>query len=118
MSEAPDFGRAAADYARHRQGLPPAFFERIAALGCGLPGQRVLDLGTGTGLLARALAQRGCVVTGLDPSEALVAEARRLDEAASVSVQHVQAKAEATGLVDAAYDVVSAATCWPRAGNR
>jgi SAM-dependent methyltransferase len=108
----PDFGCAAADYARHRQGFPPAFFTRIAALGCGLPGQRVLDLGTGTGLLARALAQRGCVVTGLDPSAALLAQARRLDAAAGVVVHYVQATAEATGLPAGAFDLVSAATCW------
>lgn len=112
MSKAPDFGRAAEDYARHRQGFPPEFFERVAALGCGLPGQRVLDLGTGTGLLARALAQHGCTVTGLDPSVALVQQATRLDKAAGVSVHYVQATAEATGLPDTAFDLVTAATCW------
>lgn len=38
---------------------------------------RVLDLGCGDGRYARALAARGCRVTGVDVSETLLAEARR-----------------------------------------
>jgi demethylmenaquinone methyltransferase/2-methoxy-6-polyprenyl-1,4-benzoquinol methylase len=40
------------------------------------PGQRVLDVATGTGLVARALASRGCDVVGLDQSEQMLADAR------------------------------------------
>jgi putative AdoMet-dependent methyltransferase len=40
-------------------------------------GDRVLDIGTGTGDLARRFAQnRGCRVVGLDPSPGMIAEAR------------------------------------------
>jgi len=41
-------------------------------------GERVLDVGTGTGVLAAAVARRfpGARVTGIDPSEAFVAHAR------------------------------------------
>jgi demethylmenaquinone methyltransferase / 2-methoxy-6-polyprenyl-1,4-benzoquinol methylase len=42
-----------------------------------LPGQRVLDVATGTGLVAFALAQRGCTVVGLDQSADMLAGARR-----------------------------------------
>ncbi len=107
-----DFGRAAPDYGLWRQGFPPEFFRRIEALGVGLSGQRILDLGTGTGLLARAFAQRGCLVTGLDLSAALLAEARKADRAANLSIDYLEARAETTGLPDGAFDVVSAATCW------
>jgi demethylmenaquinone methyltransferase/2-methoxy-6-polyprenyl-1,4-benzoquinol methylase len=41
-----------------------------------LPGQRVLDVATGTGLVAFALARRGCEVVGLDQSDAMLAGAR------------------------------------------
>ncbi len=40
------------------------------------PGSRVLDVGAGTGVLSRILAERGCYVTGLDPAAGMIAEAQ------------------------------------------
>ncbi|MFL5823073.1 MAG: class I SAM-dependent methyltransferase [Solirubrobacteraceae bacterium] len=40
------------------------------------PGQRVLDVATGTGMVAFALAGRGCQVVGLDQSEDMLGGAR------------------------------------------
>ena len=107
-----DFGKTAHDYGRYRAGFPPAFFDRVATFGIGVAGQRVLDLGTGTGTLARGFALRGCQVTGLDPSISLTEEAKRLDQEAQVSVQYVTAKAEQTGLPNTSFDVVTAGQCW------
>jgi SAM-dependent methyltransferase len=42
-----------------------------------LPGARLLDAGCGTGKYSVALTERGFVVTGLDASEDLIAEAKR-----------------------------------------
>ena len=107
-----DFGKTAADYARHRAGFPPALFERLAGRGIGLPTQRILDLGTGPGSLARGFAVRGAEVTGIDPAAPLLDEARRLDAAAGVTVDYRTGRAEATGLPDAGFDVVAAGQCW------
>lgn len=107
-----DFGRTAADYARHRAGFPEALFARMVEGGVVAAGQRLLDLGTGTGSLARGFARRGLQVVGLDPSRPLLDEARRLDDAAGVAVRYVEARAESTGLADASFDVVSAGQCW------
>ena len=41
------------------------------------PGERILDLGCGTGQLTAEIAQRGARVTGLDNSEEMLAQARR-----------------------------------------
>lgn len=46
-----------------------------------LHGQRVLDLGCGEGIVTRALAARGAAVTGIDPSEGMIVNARAAEEA-------------------------------------
>jgi len=107
-----DFGRTAADYGRHRAGFPPAFFDRLAAMRIVRPGARSLDVGTGTGTLARGLAARGCESTGLDRSTPLMEEAARIDREAGISVRYVEAPAEATGLPEASFDLVIAGQCW------
>jgi SAM-dependent methyltransferase len=108
----PDFGATAGDYARHRAGFPDSLFERLAALGIGRAGQAVVDLGTGTGSLARGFARRGCRVIGIDPAQEMLQAARALDADAGVRVEYRVARAERTGLPDAACDVVTAGQCW------
>ncbi|HJQ84384.1 MAG TPA: class I SAM-dependent methyltransferase [Candidatus Binatia bacterium] len=107
-----DFGLTAADYGRHRTGFPDSLFDRLELLGVGEPGQRVVDVGTGTGTLARGFARRGCRVVGIDPAEALLAQARDLDRAAGVRIEYRVARGEDTGLAAASVDVVSAGQCW------
>ena len=108
----PDFGLTAQDYAQHRAGFPESFFERLAALGIGNQGQHVLDLGTGTGTLARGFAKRGCKVMGLDPAEKLLAKAEALDASEGVSMEYRVGYAEDTGLPGQSFDVVTAGQCW------
>ncbi len=108
----PDFARTASDYARHRAGFPVELLDRLAALGIARPGARVLDLGTGTGSLARLFAQHDCEVTGVDIAGPLLEQARRLDRAVGVEIAYVESPAEATGLPDGRFDVVSAGQCW------
>jgi SAM-dependent methyltransferase len=108
----PDFGTVADDYATHRAGFPASFFERLQAVGIGLPGQRVADLGTGTGTLAMGFASRGCRVVGIDPAAAMLVEARRLSAAAGLRIDYHAARAEATGLAGGSADVVAAGQCW------
>ncbi|WP_257002025.1 hypothetical protein [Streptomyces sp. WZ.A104] len=49
------FGPEAADYARYRPGLPDAAVHLLAATQHGVPDPVLLDLGTGTGQMPRAL---------------------------------------------------------------
>jgi SAM-dependent methyltransferase len=107
-----DFGRTADDYATHRAGFPDALFDRLAALGVRMQGAAVLDLGTGTGTLARGFARRGARVTGLDRAAPLLEEARKLDERAGVAIEYRIGRAEETGLPDASFDIVAAGQCW------
>lgn len=105
-----DFNRTAADYSRHRAGLPESCFDKLNELGIGLPGQRVLDLGTGTATLARGLARRGASVVGLDIAPELMRAAQNLD--GGERVLFVQSHAEHTPFADQSFDVVAAVQCW------
>lgn len=107
-----DWGKTSGDYARFRPGYPPSFFDRLAALGVGLPGQRILDLGTGTGVLAREFARLGSVVTGVDVSAEQVAAARELAFREGLALDLFAAPAEETGLPSASFDVLTASQCW------
>jgi len=107
-----DFGRTAEDYAAHRVGFPKALFDRLAALGIGRSGQRLLDLGTGTGTLARGFARRGVAVVGVDPAEPLLQEARRLSRDEGLQVEYRVGRAEDIDSPDGAFDVVTAGQCW------
>jgi ubiquinone/menaquinone biosynthesis C-methylase UbiE len=107
-----DFGKTASDYGRHRAGFPDEFFERLQTAGILRAGMHALDLGTGTGTVARGVASRGCEVTGLDRSAPLMEQAAELDRAAGVVVKYVDAPAEDTGLPAAQFDLVTAGQCW------
>ena len=107
-----DFGDTAEDYATFRAGFPKGLFDRLVALEVGRSGQRLLDLGTGTGTLARGFASRGCTVTGLDPSGPLLDQARKLAHHDGVAVEFVVGWAEGTGLPESSFDVVTAGQCW------
>lgn len=75
----PDFSVRAADYDRLRPVDERwwALFERLVAE-AELRGQRVLDVGCGTGRLAAALAERGLArVWGVDPEPAMLERARQ-----------------------------------------
>lgn len=107
-----DFGKTARDYGRFRAGFPAPFFERLVSFGLIRRGVRALDIGTGTGTVARGLAERGCDVVALDPSENLMAEGRRLDREAGLRVEQVAALAEALPFADGEIDLAVAGQCW------
>ncbi|MFF5370624.1 class I SAM-dependent methyltransferase [Streptomyces sp. NPDC013187] len=111
-SSRPDFGLTAQDYGRHRAGFPPQIITHLYRHGIAFPGKDVLDIGTGTGALARLFAQAGARVTGVDPAAPLLEQARELDGEAGVHTDYRVGTAESTGLPDASYDVVAAGQCW------
>ena len=57
-----DWGRTSADYAKYRDIYPDVFYEKIIKRNLCVKGQKVLDLGTGTGCcreICIGLAQSG-----------------------------------------------------------
>ena len=65
------FGGDAERYDRARPPYPDAAIDRLGLE----PGMRVLDVGCGTGALARQLVARGCDVLGVEPDERMAAVA-------------------------------------------
>lgn len=84
------FETAADAYERGRPEYPPPAVDRLAAaLGLG-PGLALLDVGAGTGKLARLAASRGAEVVAVEPAAAMLAKV-----AGAPRVRAVRAVAEA-----------------------
>lgn len=71
-----------------------------------LPGDRVLDVGCGTGNAALLAAMRGARATGLDPAARLVEVAARRARTAGIDADWVVGDALALPFADGAFDAV------------
>jgi SAM-dependent methyltransferase len=70
------FDSLAQSYDAARIGYPSDIYNHMVAFGL-LPSHKVLDIGCGTGLASGPLIQNGMTVTGIDPSEPMLAHAKR-----------------------------------------
>jgi SAM-dependent methyltransferase len=70
------------------------------------PGERALDVGTGTGWAARRLAARGARVTGIDLGGRLIDAARGRAAEAGLEIDFRVADAEALPFEEASFDAV------------
>lgn len=107
-----DFGRTSKDYAQHRAGFPDSFFAEIKKRAWLTESKTLLDIGTGTGTLARGFAKQGLMVTGLDPAENQINAARDLDATAGMNIAYVVSGAEHIPLPARSFDRVTAGQCW------
>ncbi|MGC1406068.1 MAG: class I SAM-dependent methyltransferase [Candidatus Dormiibacterota bacterium] len=71
------FGEVADLYDRYRPTYPEVVFDRMVEFGHLGSGDRVLEVGAGTGRATRPLALRGLAVTALEPSPAMARLARQ-----------------------------------------
>jgi SAM-dependent methyltransferase len=96
---------AAADYERIALHLADAIdlaIDRLAPR----PGERILDVGTGTGLAARRAAQRGADVAGIDLGAELIETARALAARERLRIDFRVGDAEQLPFDDASFDGV------------
>jgi len=85
----PLWGARADDWARTEEQQPPAYEEALRGIGLE-PGDRVLDVGCGTGVFLGLVAERGAKPFGIDASEALIELARRRVPGAELHVGDMQ----------------------------
>ncbi len=105
-----DWGLASEDYAKYRDIYPEKFYKSIVDLGHCKEGQKVLDLGTGTGVLPRNMAKYGAKFIGADISENQINFARRLSE--GMDIEYIVSSAEELDFEENSFDVVIACQCF------
>jgi demethylmenaquinone methyltransferase/2-methoxy-6-polyprenyl-1,4-benzoquinol methylase len=91
-------------------GQDPRWRRELVAAVDPRPGQRLLDVATGTGMVAVALAGRGCEVVGVDQSEQMLAGARAKllqQPALAGRVTFVRGEAERLPFADGEFDALT-----------
>ena len=107
-----DWGRASEYYAKFRDIYPDIFYKKIIEMGLCVKGQKVLDIGTGTGVLPRNLYKYGADFIGSDISQNQIEQARRLSSKAGMNIEYMVSPAETLDLPDKTFDTVTASQCY------
>ncbi len=103
-----DWGKTARLYAEYRNIYPSDFFDNLHRMGaCG----KVLDIGTGTGILPFNMAKFGGEFTGIDFSAEMTEQAKKLC-AGIPSVSFLTADAHSLPFDKNTFDTVTALQCW------
>ena len=89
-------------FSRYMEGGAREFYERLTVV----PGNRLLDVGCGSGQLALMAAKDGLDVTGVDIANNLVERARARAQAEGLNARFEEADAETLPFADASFDVV------------
>ena len=107
-----DWGRTSFIYAKYRDIYPEAFYKRMTDRGLCVKGQRVLDLGTGTGVLPRNMYKYGAQWTCVDISPRQIEMAEKLAKEGGMDITFKACAAEDINYAENSFDVVTACQCF------
>ena len=107
-----DWGRTSREYARYRDIYPDEFYKKIVDRGLCIKGQKVLDLGTGTGVLPRNMYRYGAEWTGTDISPEQIEQAKILADAAGMRIAFSAVPTEELDFPAGSFDVITACQCF------
>ncbi len=103
------FNEVAVEYDRNRPAYPDALVDQACEVAGIADGDRVLEVGCGTGQLTRSLLARGLRVTALEPGDQLILLAEENLKAAG-DVEFVHARLEEAQLPRESYEAVFSAS--------
>ena len=101
------WGAGGEKYDQVSRGIADAIEHAVDALDP-RPGERILDVGTGTGWAARSIALRGAIVTGVDLGEEVIEAAKAL----STGIDFLVGDAEALPFPDNHFDAIISTFQW------
>ncbi|HNX57734.1 MAG TPA: methyltransferase domain-containing protein [Spirochaetota bacterium] len=107
-----NWGLTSKDYGNYRKGYPPFVYDYLSTIGIGVRDQRILDMGTGTGNLAREFAKRGSVVTGVDASAEQIGQAVVMSRDEKLDIEFIVGKAEECDFANGSFDAAAAGQSW------
>ena len=107
-----DWGKTSADYALYRDIYPDIFYQKITERNLCINGQKVLDLGTGTGVLPRNMYHYGAKWVGADISKEQIAQAKALSEKAGLNIEYLTSSTEDIDFPDNSFDIITACQCF------
>lgn len=106
-----DFGKTASEYAKYRDIYPKELYDRLLSLGVGRKNSDWLDLGTGTGVIPRGLADYGANIIGVDISSEQIEQAKKLSENYK-NITYIVCPAEELKFADNSFDTITACQCF------
>lgn len=107
-----DWGRTSYDYAKYRDIYPTEFYQKLIDMDLCVDGQKVLDIGTGTGVLPRNLYRCGAEFTGIDISKNQIEQAILLSQKSNMDIKFQCVPAEKIDFPADSFDVVTACQCF------
>jgi len=107
-----DWGRTSEAYARYRDIYPDEFYKKIVDRGLCINGQKVLDLGTGTGVLPRNMYKYGAKWFGTDISPEQIEQAKILASASNMRIDFQAVPTEQLDFTGETFDVITACQCF------
>ena len=107
-----DWGRTSKEYARFRDIYPEEFYQKVLDRGLCVHGQKVLDLGTGTGVLPRNMYKYGAEWIGTDISAEQIEQAKILADTGKMNIDFMAVSTEELDFPKESFDVITACQCF------